>query len=196
MRFERLWSTGRTVFDWPLEFSLNICVFFQKGLLVLNIDLPPELICRLPGHLRSPPVFQKKKKKSSWLIWGTLHRTAVRLRSPRHAPELSAFRTEGMVPVRSFRSDRRLISPIGAVPRCVTLCGEADRCLLWVSVEPPAARGATQSTGSHGNPEEWQVTFARPNREGTGEVGKRKEKAKEGAAPDQLPNWSAQVFCF
>lgn len=59
MRFERLnWSTGRTVFDWPLEFSLNI-YFFPSGRkpLVLGIDfeswtdppppaLPPDSVAK------------------------------------------------------------------------------------------------------------------------------------------------------
>lgn len=193
MRFERLWSTGRTVFDWPLEFSLNICVFFREGAAGAQHRLASRTDSQTPRPFAFPSCFFKK---SSWLIWGTLHRTVVRLRSPRHAPELSAFRTEGMVPVRSFRSDRRLISPIGAVPRCVTLCGEADRCLLWVFVEPPAARGATPSTGSHGNPEEWQVTFARPNREGAGGGGERKEKAKKKKLRINFQTEARKFFCF
>lgn len=153
MRFERLWSTERTIFDWPLEFSLNICVFFVcggwGGLLVLTIDLPPELICSLYGHLRPKAVGYQG-----------LHRTTVRFCSP-HARELSPFRTEGMILARLFRNDCRLISQVCVVPRCVTLCGKGDYCLLSVFVKSPAARGATRYSGSQENPEEGQLTFTR-----------------------------------
>lgn len=51
MRFERLnWSTGRTVFDWPLEFSLNIYIFFllEGSRLCSASTSNPELIPLLP----------------------------------------------------------------------------------------------------------------------------------------------------
>lgn len=55
---------------------------------MLNIDLPPELICRLPGHLRSPPVFFFNffyfKKQLAYL---------GHIASDRRAPPLATART-------------------------------------------------------------------------------------------------------
>lgn len=171
MRFERLWSTERTIFDWPLEFSLNICVFFVcggwGGLLVLTIDLPPELICSLYGHLRPKAVGYQG-----------LYRTTVRFCSP-HARELSPFRTEGMILARLFRNDCRLISQVCVVPRCVTLCGKGDYCLLSVFVKSPAAQLDTVDRKKIPRRDNWHSHDEPRNRESCGSTSKLKRTSFE-----------------
>lgn len=60
MRFERLWSTGRTVFDWPLEFSLNICVFFREGAAGAQHRLASRTDSQTPRPFAFPSCFLKK----------------------------------------------------------------------------------------------------------------------------------------
>lgn len=139
------------------------------GLLVLTIDLPPELICSLYGHLRPKAVGYQG-----------LHRTTVRFCSP-HARELSPFRTEGMILARLFRNDCRLISQVCVVPRCVTLCGKGDYCLLSVFSQIP------------GSPQRISIQWiARKSRGGTTDIHTTSHETAKAA--DQLQNWSAQVL--
>lgn len=108
MRFERLWGTER-IFDWPLEFCLNICGFWEP--LVLAVDLPRELICSLYSHFRPKAVGCQG-----------LDRTTVRV-CPPHALELSSFRTEGMFLVRLFL---QWLTSNFPGPRGTEVC-----CTLW-----------------------------------------------------------------
>lgn len=108
-----------------------------------------ELICSLYSHLRPEAV-----------RYQGLVRTTVRFCS--HTHWSSSLQTEGMFLVRSFCNDCRLISQVRVAPRCATLCGRRDYCLLAVIVKSRTVRSGTRDSGSQENPE-WQLTFTRRN---------------------------------
>lgn len=163
MRFERLWGIER-IFDWPLEFCLNICGFWE----LLGNCLCSPSTC-LENWFAS--LYSHSRPKA--VGYQGLDRTTVRFCSP-HALELSSLRTEGMFSVRLFCNDCRLISQVRVVPRCAALCGKRDYYLSSVIIKSTTVCSGTQYSGSQENPEEWQLTFTRRNHESSRSTSKLK----------------------
>lgn len=160
MRFERLWSTEGRFLHWPLDFK-HLWFFFRGGTAWSPSTCPPRTDIQ--------PLWSFAPRKA--VGYQRLYRTTVRLCSSHtHRPELSSFRTEGMLLMRLFRNDCRVISQVRL--RSARLCGKGDYCLLSVLIKSAAVCSATPSTGSRGKAEEWQLTFTR----------------RTTKAPDQLQN--------
>lgn len=134
MRCERLWSTGRRIWDWPLEFQY-LCFL--------------EAACahrRLAPRTDLQPLWTFASKRS-WLSDVASDYCARQAHRSHHR-----FWTEGMILVRLVRDDCRLVSQVRL--RSAALCGKGDYCVLSVC-------SATQYSGLQEHPEEWQLTLTR-----------------------------------
>lgn len=131
MRFERLWSTGRQFWDWPL----------------------------VRGSWRLSAARQNWFAASSVVrVWRSWLSEVVSDYCARHAHcSRHDFWTEGMMLVRLVCNDYRRVPEVR--PRFVRLFGEGDCHLLPVLFRGSAACGTTQYSGLEDISEEWQLTI-------------------------------------
>lgn len=161
MRFERLWSTERRIWDWPLGFQhLYFCSFF--GVCLCSPSTWPQ-----NWFAASTVICVLRKKRG--VGYQRLYRTTVCLCSAHtpthtHILELPLFRTDEdhfSAAVSHWLPPN--FSPGPAEVWRLCWGGGVRKLLFIVSLHPSARQPAvaTQDSGSQENPEEWQLTFTR-----------------------------------
>lgn len=146
MRFERLWGTERRIFDWPHGFSLNICLFGGTPCAQYRLASKTDL---QPGRSFAPQSTLMSRVASDFCAFLL---TAGVITILDWVDGFGAFASKRLQPN----------SPVCVAPRCAALCGKlvGEFCLLSMFLKSTAVcSSATQESGSHENPENWQLTF-------------------------------------